>query len=69
LDCEGKRNSFRKVGKEMSSMTKTKNTAISDNALDMEISDVLIAISVISRQLAKKITAKYMSKEANANEK
>lgn len=53
----------------MSSMTKTKNTAISDNALDMEISDVLIAISVISRQLAKKITAKYMSKEANANEK
>ena len=34
-----------------------------------EIADVLIAISVISRQLARKITVRHMSKEAKANEK
>lgn len=31
--------------------------------LDRELSDVLIAISVITRQLARKITVKNMSKE------
>ena len=53
----------------MSSTEETENTAISDEALDKEIADVLIAISVISRQLARKITIRLMSKEAKANEK
>lgn len=53
----------------MSSIAETENTAISDEALDNEIADVLIAISVISRQLARKITIRHMAKEAKANEK
>jgi hypothetical protein len=69
LDSERKRNSFRKVGKQMPNVAETENTAISDEALDKEIADVLIAISVISRQLAKKITIRHKSKEANADEK
>lgn len=36
-----------------------------DDELDTELAEVLIAISVISRRLAKKITAKQMSKEDN----
>lgn len=34
-----------------------------DAALDEELAQVLMAISVISGRLAKKITAKYQSKE------
>ena len=68
MDSEGKRNSFRKVGKQISSTEETENTAISDEALDKEIADVLIAISVISRQLARKITVRHMSKEAKDDE-
>jgi hypothetical protein len=69
LDSERKRNSFRKVGKQMPNVAETENTAISDEALDKEIADVLIAISVISRQLAKKITIRHKSKEVNADGK
>lgn len=34
-----------------------------DDKLDTELAEVLTAISVVSRRLAKKITAKQMSKE------
>lgn len=51
----------------MGNVTETKNTTT--NNIDAEIADVLIALSVITRQLAKKITGNHMSKEANANEK
>lgn len=37
--------------------------AVRDTDLDQELADVLIAISVITRQLAKKITVNQMSKE------
>ncbi len=53
----------------MSSMAETENMAISDESLDNEIADVLIAISVISRQLARKIAVRHIAKEVNANEK
>ena len=47
----------------MGNVTETDTAVISDAELDKEISDVLIAISVITRQLARKITVKNMSKE------
>ena len=53
----------------MATARTTDTDAIRDTNLDKELADVLIAISVITRQLAKKITARYRSKEANANEK
>lgn len=37
--------------------------AIRDTDLDKELADVLIAISVITRQLAKKINVNLMKKE------
>lgn len=37
--------------------------SVRDTDLDQELADVLIAISVITRQLAKKITANQTSKE------
>ena len=39
-----------------------------NDELDKEVAEVLIAISIISKQLAKKITANLMTKEANQNE-
>ena len=39
--------------------------AIRDTDLDKELADVLIAISVITRQLAKKINVNLMKKEDN----
>lgn len=48
--------------------TETDTTAINNTELDAEIADVLIAISVITRQLARKITVNRMSKEETANE-
>ncbi|MBQ6408608.1 MAG: hypothetical protein IJJ64_11295 [Butyrivibrio sp.] len=39
-----------------------------DSGLDEELIDVLIAISVISKRLAKKITANLMTKETNNEE-
>ena len=36
-----------------------------DSGLDEELIDVLIAISVISKRLAKKLTANLMTKETN----
>lgn len=51
----------------MGNVTETKNTAV-NNSIDAEIADVLIALSVITRQLAKKITVNHMSKEETANE-
>ena len=50
----------------MGNVTETKNTTT--NNIDVEIADVLIALSVITRQLAKKITGNHMSKEETANE-
>lgn len=41
----------------------TTGTYSEDAELDAELAEVLTAISVISRRLAKKITAKQMSKE------
>ena len=43
----------------------TTSTYSEDAELDAELAEVLTAISVISRRLAKKITAKQMSKEDN----
>ena len=51
----------------MGNVTEMKNTTV-NNSFDAEIAEVLIALSVITRQLAKKITANYMSKEETANE-
>lgn len=51
----------------MGNITNTDTIAANSTELDMEIADVLIAISVITRQLAKKITAKNMSKEETNN--
>ena len=45
-------------------MADTTTSTYSEEAeLDAELAEVLTAISVISRRLAKKITAKQMSKE------
>lgn len=52
----------------MGNVTETYTTAINNTELDEEIADVLIAISVITRQLARKITVNHMSKEGTANE-
>ena len=52
----------------MENVTETDAAVISDAELDKEITDVLIPISVITRQLAKKITGNHMSKEETANE-
>lgn len=52
----------------MGNVTETDAAVISDAELDKEISDVLIAISVITRQLAKKIAVNHMSKEAKDDE-
>lgn len=52
----------------MGNVAETEITANSNSELDKEISDVLIAISVITRQLAKKIAVKHMSKEEAVNE-
>ncbi len=51
----------------MGNVTNTDTIAAGITELDMEIADVLIAISVITRQLAKKITAKNMPKEETNN--
>lgn len=40
-----------------------------DTDLEQELAEVLIAISVITKRLAKKITANQMSKEDTDNEK
>ena len=50
----------------MGNVAETKNTTA--NNIDAEIADVLIALSVITRQLAKKITGNHMAKEETANE-
>ena len=52
----------------MGNVTETDAAIISDAELDKEISDVLIAISVITRQLAKKNAVTHMSKEAKDDE-
>ena len=49
----------------MGNVAETDAAVISDAELDKEISDVLIAISVITRQLAKKINVNLMKKEDN----
>lgn len=43
----------------------TDTDAIRDTDLDKELADVLIAISVITRQLARKINVNLMKKEDN----
>ena len=52
----------------MGNVTETDAAIISDAELDKEISDVLIAISVITRQLAKKNADIDMSQEAKDDE-
>ncbi len=47
----------------MEKSSRTDTNASYEAELDRELSDVLIAISVITRQLARKITVKNMSKE------
>ena len=49
----------------MATARTTDTDAIRDTDLDKELADVLIAISVITRQLAKKINVKLMKKEDN----
>ena len=49
----------------MATARTTDTDAIRDTNLDKELADVLIAISVITRQLAKKINVKLMKKEDN----
>ena len=47
------------------------NTSINKETLEMldqEIAEVLFAISVVTKQLSKKLTSKYIPKEENAND-
>lgn len=53
----------------MPTIMTTDTKAVRDTDLDQELADVLIAISVITRQLAKEITVNQMSKEGMSNEK
>ena len=65
---KGKSRTFRKGGVIMAN--RNMDAFAERNAeLDKEVAEVLIAISVISRQLARKITVRHMSKEAKANGK
>ena len=47
----------------MPTIMTTDTKTVRDTDLDQELADVLIAISVITRHLAKKITANQTSKE------
>ena len=49
----------------MATARTTDTNAIRDTDLDKELADVLIAISVITRQLAKKINVNLIKKEDN----
>lgn len=49
----------------MATARTTDTDAIRDTDLDKELADVLIAISVITRQLAKKISVNLTKKEDN----
>lgn len=49
----------------MATARTTDTDAIRDTDLDKELADVLIAISVITRQFAKKINVNLMKKEDN----
>ena len=49
----------------MPTIMTTDTKAVRDTDLDQELADVLIAISVITRQLAKKINVNLMKKEDN----
>ena len=49
----------------MATARTTDTDAIRNTDLDKELADVLIAISVITRQLAKKINVNLMKKEDN----
>ena len=49
----------------MATARTTDTDAIRDTDLDKELADVLIAISVITRQLAKKINVNLMKQEDN----
>ena len=51
----------------MATARTTDTDAIRDTDLDKELADVLIAISVITRQLAKKINVNLMKKEDNTD--
>lgn len=52
----------------MATARTTDTDAIRDTDLDKELADVLIAISVITRQLAKKINVNLMKKEDKKDE-
>ena len=49
----------------MPTIMTTDTKTVRDTDLDQELADVLIAISVITRQLAKKINVNLMKKEDN----
>ena len=49
----------------MATARTTDTDAIRDTDLDKELADVLIAISVITRQLAKKINVNLIKREDN----
>ena len=51
----------------MPTIMTTDTKAVRDTDLDQELADVLIAISVITRQLAKKINVNLMKKEDNTD--
>ena len=51
----------------MATARTTDTDAIRDTDLDKELADVLIAISVITRQLARKINVNLMKKEDNTD--
>lgn len=50
----------------MPTIMTTDTKTVRDTDLDQELADVLIAISVITRQLAKKIAVNQMSKGGNS---
>lgn len=50
----------------MPTIMTTDTKTVRDTDLEQELADVLIAISVITRQLAKKITVNQMSKGGNS---
>lgn len=56
------RDANQKGGIEMTDMRATNTDAIRDQELDEELADVLIAISVITKRLAKKINVNQTEK-------
>ena len=56
VDVEGKKNSPQNGGSKMETQTKQTDTEIRDREIDEELADVLTAIGVMSKRLARKLT-------------